>query len=135
MTRTLTRTLTRAASFARPDACRRAPDAIGPAAAPTVRLGGALGSVLRVDPAGLTVCHCADAVVDGAATCRTWPFRDLLAVRLARYGPLGVVEATLRATGTDLPLLILTPTQILPARRALPLIVDLLSHHEPRKTA
>lgn len=125
MTRTLTRTASLTRRLACPTSTRR----------PTARIAGALGSVLRAGDDELTVCHCAGAVVDGAATCRTWTFDDLAAVRLARYGPLGVVEATIRATGANLPLLLLTPTQILPARRALPLIAELLGQHQPRKTA
>jgi hypothetical protein len=88
---------------------------------PFLEVEGIEGSRLRATNAGLTVCH-------GGATGRpgdgdrSWGYEQLREVRLDAYGSVGVIRATVHATGGALPLLLLEPAQIAAARRTLEII-------------
>lgn len=111
-----------------------------PVRRPFVRIAGARGSSIRASRGELVVCRCGDwtsgTQAGGRSACRRWPYDALADIRLDGYGPLGVVRATLRQTGADLPLLLVEPDQVPPARRALELVENLMAvHQEARHTA
>lgn len=92
---------------------------------PFLEVAGAEGSILRATPSGLTVCP-------GRATWsqpvgeRQWSYDQIGDVHLDADGPVGVIRATIRASGTELPLLLLEPDQIPAARRTLEIIWKLM---------
>jgi hypothetical protein len=55
-----------------------------------------------------------------------WSYEAIRAVRIERYGPLGVIRATLRV-GSELPLLLLEPNQIGAARGVLEIVCNRLA--------
>ena len=91
-----------------------------------LEVAGVEGSTLRATRAGLVIRHGHPALQSSAAD-RHWPYYQLESVRLDAYGPVGVVRATIRATGSSLPLLLLEPEQIEPARRTLEIVWNLMA--------
>jgi len=85
---------------------------------PFIEVAGIEGSCLRVTRGGLTVLPCT-GTGDAPATGRFWAFPMIRDVRIDDVGALGVVRTKIRATGAELPLLLLEPDQITAARRAL----------------
>lgn len=123
-----------------PRSTRRADSAAAacshPMGRPLVQIGGSRGTVIRVAYGELVVCCCNDRLADAGSSCRAWPYEALSRIRLDAYGPFGVIRATLHSTGVDLPLLLLGPDQVAPARRALELVENLMAvHQEERRSA
>ena len=85
------------------------------------------GSCLRATPAGLTVVPCAGGRPNLDLDERLWKYDQLGAVRLDDDGSLGVVRARIRATGFELPLLLLDRDQITGARRVLEMVRNLMA--------
>lgn len=107
-----------------------------PTRRPYVQIGGSGGTVIRASRSSLVVCRCNDRLAEAGSACREWPYEALSGMRLDAYGPLGVLRATLGLTEVDLPLLLLDPDQIAPARRALELVENLMAvHQEARQSA
>lgn len=107
-----------------------------PIRAPFVEIRGARGTLLRASRGVIVVCRWASGPGDARSSCHTWPYEALSGMRLDAYGPLGVVRATLPATGVDLQLLLLHPDQVASARRALELVANLMAiHQEARHSA
>lgn len=107
-----------------------------PLRAPFVEIRGVRGTVLRAAQGAIVVCRCDGGPGDARGSCHMWPYEALSGMRLDAYGPLGVVRATLLATGVELPLLLLHPDQVASARRALELVVNLMAvHQEARHSA
>ncbi len=86
---------------------------------PSLTIDGIEDSMLRVTQQGLLVCPSGRTVDTGA---RFWAYGDLGNLRIASYGAIGVIRATVRTTGTELPLLLLEPDQIVAARRTLEVV-------------
>jgi hypothetical protein len=95
-------------------------------AEPFLEVQGSGGSVLRATRAHLTICPGIDAFGTGEGQ-RRWSYAQLGEVRLDAYGPVGVIRATIRSTGGNLPLLLLEPDQIAAARRTLEIIWNLMA--------
>jgi hypothetical protein len=100
---------------------------------PFLQVEGIEGSALRATNEGLTVRHggLARAV---RTDDRRWSYDQLQEVRLDEYGPVGVIRATVSSTGGVLPLLLLEPDQIAPARRSLEIIWNLMGKHADRRS-
>ena len=92
---------------------------------PFLEVAGAEGSILRATPAGLTVCP-GRAPSSQDVGERQWAYDQIGDVHLDADGPIGVIRATIRASGTELPLLLLEPDQIPAARRTLEIVRNLL---------
>jgi hypothetical protein len=99
---------------------------------PFLEVEGIEGSALRATNAGLTVRHGGRA--SAATDDRRWSYDQLREVRLDAYGPVGVIRATVSSTGAVLPLLLLEPVQIAPARRSLEIIWNLMGYHADRRS-
>ncbi|MEA2549756.1 MAG: hypothetical protein QOI00_970 [Chloroflexota bacterium] len=93
---------------------------------PFIEVAGIEGSRLRVTRQGLTVLPCT-GTSDGREPGRFWAFPRIRDVRIDDVGALGVVRTQIRATGAELPLLLLEPDQITAARRALEMVWNLMS--------
>lgn len=91
-----------------------------------LEVAGVAGSILRATRAGLVVRH-GDPALQTTDADRHWPYDQLASVRIDAYGPVGVVRATIRATGSSLPLLLLEPNQIAAARRTLEVVWNLMA--------
>ena len=96
---------------------------------PFLELLGIEGSSLRATLTGLVVRSCPSG---SPTTERRWSYDEVGAVRVDAYGPIGVIRATIRSSGSDLPMLLLEPEQITAARRGLEMIWNLMG---PRATA
>jgi hypothetical protein len=92
---------------------------------PFIEVVGIEGSRLRVTRGGLTVLPCT-GISDGPGTGRFWAFPKIRDVRIDDVGALGIVRTQIRATGAELPLLLLEPDQITAARRALEMVWNLM---------
>jgi hypothetical protein len=102
---------------------------------PVLEVDGIDGSSLHATPSALIVCS-GGAWSGRRKVRRSWPYEQLGSVRLDAYGPFGVIRATIRASGTELPLLLLEPDQITAARRALEVVWNLMSNvHQVREGA
>jgi hypothetical protein len=99
---------------------------------PFLEVEGIEGSALRATNAGLTVCPGGRA--SAARDDRRWSYDQLREVRLDAYGPVGVIRATVSSTGAVLPLLLLEPVQIAPARRSLEIIWNLMGYDADRRS-
>lgn len=86
---------------------------------PLLTIEGSSGSTVRVTAAGLLV---STAHTISGRDMSFWAYSDLRDVRVTTYGPIGVIRATLRRTGAELPLLLLEPDQIVSARRTLDVV-------------
>jgi hypothetical protein len=100
---------------------------------PSIEVAGIEGSTLRVTRLGLTVLPCSGSS-DGPAVDRFWAFPKIRDVRIDDVGALGVVRTQIRATGAELPLLLLEPEQITAARRALEMVWNLMSADIDQRT-
>ena len=100
---------------------------------PYLVIEGSAGSYLRAGISGLTVGGRGGAIdIDD----HVWPYERLREIRIDAYGPIGVIRATLRASGVDLPLILLEPDQISAARRGLEVVWNLMGTGiERRKSA
>lgn len=98
---------------------------------PFLEVAGIEGSSLRATHAGLTVFP-GGALVHDRAGARRWTYTQLRELRLDAYGSVGVIRATVSATGGALPLLLLEPDQIPAARRTLEVIWNLMAPHGAR---
>jgi hypothetical protein len=96
-------------------------------AQPFLEVAGVGGSYLRATSSGLTLSSGGSGSTASAREQRTWPYDRLTALRVDSYGSIGVVKATIQASGGDLPLLLLEPEQITPARRALEVVWNLMA--------
>jgi hypothetical protein len=94
---------------------------------------GLEGSRLRITERGLTVLPCRDGASDLSSEGRFWSYGLIKDVRLEEYGPLGVVRARVRSTGDDVPLLLIEPEEITPARRALEMVWNMMSAATDRR--
>lgn len=95
-------------------------------ARPFLEVAGAEGTILRANRTGLTICP---GMATGSRTRvapRRWDYDQLGDVHIDAYGPVGVIRATIRASGTELPLLLLEPDQIPAARRTLEIVWNLM---------
>jgi hypothetical protein len=102
---------------------------------PFIEVAGIEGSTLRVTRRGLTVLPCTGtSTADGSGAGRFWPFPKIRDVRIDEVGALGVVRTQIRATGAELPLLLLEPEQITAARRALEMVWNLMSADIDQRT-
>lgn len=90
---------------------------------PFLELEGVEGSTLRATLSGIVIRSCPTG---SAGTDRRWSYDQLGPVRIDAYGPIGVIRATIRPTGSELPLLLLEPNQIAAARRGLEMIWNLM---------
>lgn len=104
-----------------------------PASQPFLEIEGVDGSTLRATLSGLIVCPPHSRWSEEGH--RHWAFDQIAGLRLDAYGPIGVVRATIRGTGTELPLLLLEPEQITAARRALEMIWNLMSSRSDSRPA
>jgi hypothetical protein len=93
---------------------------------PFLEVAGFEGSILRATPSGLTVCPCNATGSQDSVAHRHWGYDQLGDVRLDAYGNVGVIRATIRSSGTLLPLLLLEPDQIAAARRTLEIVWNLM---------
>lgn len=84
------------------------------------------GSSLRATREGLTVYPSPSTATAMGPDGRFWDYSLLRDVRLHDLGSLGVVRARIRATGNELPLLLLEKDQITAARRVLEIIWNLM---------
>ena len=100
---------------------------------PFIEVAGIEGSTLRVTRRGLTVLPCT-GTSDGPGVRRFWAFPKIRDVRIDEVGALGVVRTQIRATGAELPLLLLEPEQITAARRALEMVWNLMSADIDQRT-
>jgi hypothetical protein len=100
---------------------------------PFLQVEGIEGSALRATNEGLTVRHGGLARATRTDD-RRWSYDQLQEVRLDAYGPVGVIRATVSSTGGVLPLLLLEPDQIAPARRSLEIIWNLMGNHADRRS-
>ena len=101
-------------------------------AQPCLVVHGAEGSSLRATPTALVVCPSTIAAGPDPKPERIWPYDQLRAVRLDERGPLAVIRGTIRATGAELPLLLVEGSQLAAARHALAVLANLIdrSKHE-----
>ena len=88
-------------------------------ARPLLTINGSSGSTVRVTASGILVCP--SRTLPNHDTW-FWAYSDLRDIGVTGYGPIGVIRATLRRTGAELPLLLLDPDQIVPARRTLEVV-------------
>jgi hypothetical protein len=95
---------------------------------PFLEVAGVEGSTLRATLSGLVVRPCADSP---SRAERHWDYDQLASLRIDAYGPIGVIRATIRTTGSDLPMLLLEPDQITAARRGLEMIWNLMASRIP----
>lgn len=93
---------------------------------PFLEVAGAEGTSLRATSSGLTICPATATRPRPAVGPRHWSYDQLGDVHLDAYGPVGVIRATIRASGTELPLLLLEPHQIPAARRTLEIVWNLM---------
>jgi hypothetical protein len=100
---------------------------------PFIEVAGIEGSTLRVTRGGLTVLP-RTGISDGLGVSRFWAFPRIRDVRIDEVGTLGVVRTQIRATGAELPLLLLEPEQITAARRALEMVWNLMSADTDQRT-
>jgi hypothetical protein len=100
---------------------------------PFIEVAGIEGSTLRITRRGLTVLPCA-GTSDSRGLSRFWAFPRIRDVRIDEVGTLGVVRTQIRATGAELPLLLLEPEQITAARRALEMVWNLMSANTDQRT-
>jgi hypothetical protein len=89
---------------------------------PDLVVAGVEGSSLHATFDGLLVCPCGESSESKLQDHRQWRYDQLRNVRIDAYGPIGVIRATVRETGAELPLLLLEPEQITAARRSLEII-------------
>jgi hypothetical protein len=99
---------------------------------PMLSIDGMEGSALRITMTGIHVCPPPSV---GADAGRFWPYADLADVRIAEYGAIGVVRATLQRDRTELPLLLLEPEAIAAARRTLEIVWNRLTVRSAGRTA
>jgi hypothetical protein len=91
---------------------------------PYLMIEGSAGSYLRAGISGLTVGGRGGPIdIDD----HVWPYERLREIRIDAYGPIGVIRATLRSSGADLPLILLEPHQIGAARRGLEVVWNLMA--------
>ena len=100
---------------------------------PFIEVAGIEGSRLRVTRQGLTVLP-GTGTSNGREPGRFWAFPRIRDVRIDDVGALGVVRTRIRATGAELPLLLLEPDQITAARRALEMVWNLMSADIDQRT-
>jgi hypothetical protein len=93
---------------------------------PSLEVAGAEGTVLRATRYGLTICPGTATGSELRVGPRHWGYDQLGDVHIDAYGPVGVIRATIRASGTELPLLLLEPDQIPAARRTLEIVWNLM---------
>lgn len=93
---------------------------------PFLVVAGAEGTSLRATSSGLTICPATATRPRPAVGPRHWSYDQLADVHIDADGPVGVIRATIRASGTQLPLLLLDPDQILAARRTLEIVSNLM---------
>jgi hypothetical protein len=94
---------------------------------PFLEVEGVEGSTLRATFSGLLICRSSGSASSRVRAPRRWMYDQLRDVRLDAYGPIGVIRATIRESGADLPLLLLEPEQITAARRSLEVIWNRMS--------
>jgi hypothetical protein len=94
-------------------------DPAGPAGAPSLPIEGLEASALEITMTGLVV---RTPRSDGTSRERFWAYDELCDLRVASYGAVGVIRATVKATGSEVPLLLLEPHQISAARRVIELV-------------
>ena len=99
---------------------------------PSLTIEGLEDSVLKLTLAGLIVCQPASV---GSELDRFWAYADLRSLTVANYGPIGVIRATVRSSGTELPLLLLEPDQIVAARRTLEVVWSRFADRASGRTA
>ena len=92
---------------------------------PHLDVTGLGGSRLRATSDGLIVLQSWGR--PPAQPPRFWAYDLLQNVRLDVYGTLGVIRANVRATGNDLPLLLLEPEEIPAARRVLEMVWNIMA--------
>jgi hypothetical protein len=102
---------------------------------PFLEVSGVEGSRLRATLRGLTVLAAPGDPDRTIHAARFWEYERLSDVRLEVYGPLGVLRANVRATGHDLPLLLVDPTQITSARRVLEMVWNIMDNVRGRVPA
>ena len=112
---------------------------MGPTAGPDdgqafLEVEGVAGSALRATRAGLTVRQGRPTLRSRVGECH-WSYEELASVRVDAYGPIGVVRATVRSTGGNLPLLLLEPEQIAAARRSLEIVRNLMGSADDAERA
>jgi hypothetical protein len=100
---------------------------------PFLEVAGIEGTRLRVTQRGLTVLPGPGAASDRRGG-RFWDYGRIRDVRIDDVGPLGVVRTRIRATGDELPLLLLEPEQITAARRALEMVWNLMGSDTDGRT-
>lgn len=93
---------------------------------PFLEVAGAEGTILRATSSGLTVCPGTATGSRLGVAPRHWGYDQLGDVHIDVDGPVGVIRATIRASGTELPLLLLEPDQIPAARRTLEIVWNLM---------
>ena len=99
---------------------------------PFLEVAGLEGSGLRATRLGLTVLACPGDASDGGRAGRFWAYDQIRDVRVDEYGSLGVVRASIRSTGGEMPLLLLEPDQIIAARRMLEIVWNMMGDHDRR---
>jgi hypothetical protein len=99
---------------------------------PTLSIDGLERSSLRVGMTGIEVCLPASLT---PAMERFWPYAELADLRIADYGAIGVIRATLQRDRTDLPLLLLEQEQIPAASRTLEIVLNRLPVPPAGRTA
>jgi hypothetical protein len=99
---------------------------------PTLSIDGLEGSTLKITMTGIQVCPPPSASGDAG---RFWAYDDLADVRIAEYGAIGVVRATLQRDRTELPLLLLEPDAVAAARRTLEIVWNRLTVRSAGRTA
>jgi hypothetical protein len=92
---------------------------------PFIEVEGIEGSILRATIGGLIVSSSGSHAAE--PTQRRWAYEQIQTIRVDAYGAIGVIRATIRGNGSDLPLLLLEPDQITAARRSLELIWNLMA--------
>ena len=100
---------------------------------PFLEVAGIEGTRLRVTQHGLTVLP-GPSASDRRRSGRFWDYGRIRDVRIDDVGALGVVRTRIRATGAELPLLLLEPDQITAARRALEMVWNLMSAEIDQRT-
>lgn len=89
---------------------------------------GIAGSLLRATDTTLVVCPARIGPDRAGSPARTWPYRHLSGLRLDEHPPLSTIRGTVRATGAELPLLLVEPDEVAAARRVLEVVGNLIGH-------
>lgn len=91
-------------------------------------IAGTAGSSLRATATALIVCPARLAPGREVSPARTWSYRRLSRVRLDEGAPLSMIRGTVRATGAELPLLLVERDEVAAARRVLEVVGNLIRH-------